>query len=90
VFTAFDGVWPLVGLALASATIVCWMTLLSHMTISYFDGQPLRAIVALQYTNCKGKLRVVVSSGQSNSSDGLAMFAAINQYSQAPSAWRLP
>ena len=26
-FTAFDRVWPLVGLALALATIVCWMTL---------------------------------------------------------------
>ena len=32
-FTAFYGVWPLVGLALALATIVCWMTLLSHVTI---------------------------------------------------------
>jgi hypothetical protein len=33
VFTAFDGVWPLVGLALALATIVCWITLLGHVTI---------------------------------------------------------
>ena len=26
-FTAFDRVWPLVGLAFALATIVCWITL---------------------------------------------------------------
>jgi len=33
VFTAFDRVWPLVGLALALATIVCWITFLSHGAI---------------------------------------------------------
>jgi hypothetical protein len=36
VFTAFDRVWPLVGLALASATIVCWITLFSHVPIKLF------------------------------------------------------
>ena len=33
VFTASDRVWPLVGLALALATIVCWITFLSHGAI---------------------------------------------------------
>src|SRR6478752_7621630 len=33
VFTAFDRAWPLVGLALLSATILCWLTLLGHLAI---------------------------------------------------------
>ena len=33
VFTAFDRVWPLVGLALTLVAIVCWMTLLGHLAI---------------------------------------------------------
>jgi hypothetical protein len=33
VFTAFDRVWPLVGLTLALAAIVCWIALLSHVAI---------------------------------------------------------
>ena len=32
-FTSFDRVWPLVGLALALVTIVWWMTLLGHLAI---------------------------------------------------------
>jgi hypothetical protein len=33
VFTAFYGVSPLVGITLALATIVCWITLLGHVAI---------------------------------------------------------
>jgi hypothetical protein len=33
VFTAFDRVWPLVGLALALVAIVWWMTFLGHLAI---------------------------------------------------------
>jgi hypothetical protein len=32
-FAAFDRIWPLVGLTLALATIVCWITLLSYLAI---------------------------------------------------------
>ena len=34
VFTAFDRVWPLVGLTLALLAIVWWMTLLGHLAIT--------------------------------------------------------
>ena len=51
-FTAFDRVWPLVGLALALATIVCWITFLSHwcyqitLIASFSHSQAFRGCAA--------------------------------------------